>query len=562
MKQFLICSSLILMAIIGHAARPNVVFILSDNQSFWEFGCHGNKVVRTPHVDRLAKESVDFRHFYATPYCSPSRAEFLTGRYAMHYGIYNTIGGVSLLPESATTLAEVFRDNGYRTGIFGKWHLGDAFPMRPEDQGFQEAFWHGGGGVGQLPDFYGNTLFDTTFIENDKPVKTKGFCTDRIFDRAIRFIEDHQDEPFFCYVPTPVTHKPWHAPDEYKSPYEAMGMKSSDAAGYGQMTNLDENVGRLLQELDRMKLRENTVVIFATDQGMGREAPLKNMSLPQVRGGHRAYDWANHVAFMIRFPKRIKHVGYVQQGLTSAVDLFPTLAEWCELKHEAKIAFDGVSVARYLENPRLSWPANRNVITQCPRGRTPKKWTNAVVRRGPWRLTGPSELFNVENDWRQQVNVASRHPALVGELSATYEKWWSEFDSNRPAVARFRLGDSRRSEVRLNSMDWYKDGQAWNQGNIRRGRGKGTWAIDVVKAGLYRVELRRFPREADEAAKGVLAELSVAGIKQSQPIEESATHATFVVKLPEGQHDLEGAFKDEAGKQIGSFFAYVRLLRQ
>ena len=147
--------------------------------------------------------------------------------------------------------------------------------------------------MGQLPDYYGNTLFDTTFIENDRAVKTKGFCTDKIFDRAIRFIRDHKSKRFFCYVPTPVTHKPWAAPDKYKKPYEALGMKSGDAAGYGQMTNLDENVGRLLAALDELKLRENTVLIFATDQGMGREAPTKDMSLPQIRGGHRAYDWAN-----------------------------------------------------------------------------------------------------------------------------------------------------------------------------------------------------------------------------------------------------------------------------
>ncbi|MGB0581336.1 MAG: arylsulfatase, partial [Limisphaerales bacterium] len=402
------------------AQRTNVVFILSDNQSYWEFGCHGNKVVKTPNVDALAKQSVDFRHFYATPYCSPSRAEFLTGQYAMRFGIYNTIGGVSQLPSSAVTMAELFRENGYRTGMFGKWHLGDSFPMRPEDQGFDEAFWHGGGGVGQLPDYYGNTLFDTTFIENDQAVKTKGFCTDKIFDRAIRFITEQRDKSFFCYVPTPVTHKPWAAPDKYKQPYEAMGMKSGDAAGYGQMTNLDENVGRLLAALDNLKLRDNTILIFATDQGMGREAPTKDMALPQIRGGHRAYDWANHVAFMIRYPDRIKKTGYVQEGLTAAVDVLPTLVDWCEFPQSRELATDGISLRRYLENPQLKWPDRRTVVTQCPRGKTPKKWHNAVVRQGQWRLTGPEELFNVENDWRQAENVAAQRPELVRELGAVY----------------------------------------------------------------------------------------------------------------------------------------------
>ena len=540
------------------ADRPNVVFIRSDNQSYWEFGCHGNGVVRTPNVDRLAKESVDFRHFYATPYCSPSRAEFLTGRYAMRFGIYNTIGGVSQLPSSATTIAEIFRDNGYRTGMFGKWHLGESYPMRPEDQGFDEAFWHGGGGVGQLPDYFGNTLFDTTFIENDKPVHTKGFCTDKIFDRAIRFLDDHKDKPFFCYVPTPVTHKPWAAPDEYKKPYEELGMKSGEAAGYGQMTNLDMNVGRLLKALDDFKLRDNTILIFATDQGMGREAPAKDMSLPQIRGGHKAYDWANHVAFMIRYPARVKKTGYVQNHLAGAVDVLPTLATWCGLTHDLGDSLDGVSLAINLENPDLGWPDDRTMITQCPRGRTPKEWHNAVVRKGPWRLTGPEELFNVKDDWRQTANVASKHPGIVRELRAVYRNWWKDFTANRPAVPRALIGHPDRPEVRLTSMDWYQGGSPWQQRNIQRGRASGTWAVNVHRPGRYRVELRRYPREADKPAGAISASVSIAGLARSKEVEEGAKSAVFDLELPAGQHDFSGGFMDEAEKEIGAFFAYVR----
>ena len=540
--------------------RPNVVFILSDNQSYWEFGCHGNPVVKTPNVDRLAAESVDFKRFYATPYCSPSRAEFLTGRYAMRFGIYNTIGGVSQLPGSATTMAEIFRDNGYRTGMFGKWHLGESFPMRPEDQGFDEAFWHGGGGVGQLPDYYGNTLFDTTFIENDEPVPTKGFCTDKIFDRAIRFIRDHQDKSFFCYVPTPVTHKPWAAPDKYRQPYEAMGMKPGDAAGYGQMTNLDENVGRLLQALDKLQLRKQTILIFATDQGMGREAPAKDMSLPQIRGGHRAYDWANHVAFMVRYPDRIQKTGHVQDQLAGAVDLLPTLADWCAFRPSHELEFDGISLARYLEDPELAWPQTRNIITQCPRGRTPKKWVNAVVRRGHWRLTGPDELFNSGSDFRQTKNVAKDHPEIVKELNAAYEKWWREFDAQRPGIPRAVIGHPDRPEVRLTSMDWYQGGSPWTQGSIKRGRGRGTWAIEVKRAGRYRIELRRYPREAEQAAGAVAATASIAANTRDTRLAPNAPAAVFEMDLPAGRHDFTGGFKDAGGKEIGSFFAYLKYL--
>jgi arylsulfatase A-like enzyme len=549
---------LTISAVLASADRPNVVFILSDNQSYWEFGCHGNSVVKTPNVDRLAAESVDFKRFYATPYCSPSRAEFLTGRYAMRFGIYNTIGGVSQLPGSATTMAEVFRDNGYRTGMFGKWHLGESYPMRPEDQGFDEAFWHGGGGVGQLPDYYGNTLFDTTFIENDKPIPTKGFCTDKIFDRAIRFIKDHRKKPFFCYVPTPVTHKPWAAPDKYKKPYEDTGMKSGDAAGYGQMTNLDENVGRLLKALDNLKLRDNTILVFATDQGMGREAPAMDMSLPQIRGGHRAYDWANQVAFMIRYPDRITKTGYVQEQFAGAVDLLPTIADWCGFRQARELPLDGISLTKYLENPKLDWPDSRTMITQCPRGRTPKKWQNAVVRKGHWRLTGPDELFDSEQDFRQTKNIAKDHPKIVAELNAAYEKWWQEFDSNRPGIPRAVIGHPDRREVRLTSMDWYQGGSPWTQGNIKRGRGKGTWAIKVQRSGNYQVELRRYPREANLAAGAVSAQATIADATAQTDLGSDAKSAVFTMNLTAGEHDFTGGFKDAAGKDIGSFFAYVK----
>jgi arylsulfatase A-like enzyme len=565
MKSVLL-SLLVTLGCAGFAAKPkqskqpNVVFILSDNQSYWEFGCHGNTVVKTPNIDRLATESVDFRHFYATPYCSPSRAEFLTGRYAMRYGIYNTIGGVSQLPGSATTLAELFRARGYRTGMFGKWHLGESYPMRPEDQGFDEAFWHGGGGVGQLPDYYGNTLFDTTFIESDKPVPTKGFCTDRIFDRAIRFIGENRERRFLCYLPTPVTHKPWAAPEKYRKTYEALGMKAGDAAGYGQMTNLDENVGRLLAALDRMKLRQNTILIFATDQGMGREAPAPDMSLPQIRGGHRAYDWANQVAFMIRYPNRISKTGYVQPGLAGAVDLLPTLATWCGLQPAEGESPDGISLAKYLENPELTWPSDRDLVTQCPRGRIPKKWTNAVVRRGPWRLTSPEELFNAEKDPRQGQNIASDHPDLVRQLAGVYENWWQEFATQPPSIPRAVIGHRDRSEVRLTSMDWYRGGNPWTQSNIRRGRGKGTWAVEVSQAGRYRIELRRYPREADQPVGAVKASVQVGDQESHTTLNADAQSAVLTLRLAAGETDLSGDFQDSAGKPIGVFFAYIRRL--
>ena len=194
-----------LLAADAGAKSPNVLLILTDNQSFHELSCHGHPHVRTPRIDAFAKEGVDFVNFHAPPLCSPSRALMLTGRYAMRAGIHNTIGGVSILHKNEKTIADLLGAKGYRTAVFGKWHLGYAYPYRPEDRGFQEAFSHGGGGIGQLEDYFGNSHLDATYYHNGKFEKSQGFSSDVLFGQAIKFIEQDRDKPFFCFVSTPTT---------------------------------------------------------------------------------------------------------------------------------------------------------------------------------------------------------------------------------------------------------------------------------------------------------------------------------------------------------------------
>jgi arylsulfatase A-like enzyme len=196
------------------AKHPNVVFILSDNQSYYEMSCHGHADIKTPHIDRLADQSVEFTNFHAPPICSPSRAVILTGRYAIRSGVFTTIAGRSILHKDEKTLPQFLKPHGYHSAIFGKWYLGFSYPYRPPDRGFDEVFVHGGGGVGQMEDYFGNSLFDTTFIYNGKVSPSKGYCTDVLFDRAMDYVEAKQKEkqPFCCFVSTPVTHSPHHGP--------------------------------------------------------------------------------------------------------------------------------------------------------------------------------------------------------------------------------------------------------------------------------------------------------------------------------------------------------------
>ncbi len=247
--------------------RPNVLLILTDNQSYFELSCHGHEQLQTPHIDRLASESVDFVNFHAPPFCSPSRTALITGRYALRAGVHNTVGGVSILHKSERTIANYLGEAGYRTAIFGKWHLGATHPHHPNNRGFQEAFVHGGGGIGQLEDYYGNKHANATWDHNGEMVPSEGYSTDVLFSRAADFIKSSEREPFFCFVSTPATHTPYETEPRAAERIRKRGVEASsaDLKLYSMIENIDENVGALMGKLDEWGLSENTIVILATD---------------------------------------------------------------------------------------------------------------------------------------------------------------------------------------------------------------------------------------------------------------------------------------------------------
>ena len=200
---FLVCAMLAAPALGAEARRPNVVFVLTDDQGYGELGCHGNPIIQTPNLDKLHSQSVRLTNYHVDPTCSPTRSALMTGRYSSRVGVWHTVMGRSLLRRDEVTLADVFADNGYRTGIFGKWHLGDNYPYRPQDRGFQEVLTLGGGAISNTPDFWGNNYFDDMLRHNGKLEKCKGYCTDVFFNAALQFIETNRDRPFFAYIPTP-----------------------------------------------------------------------------------------------------------------------------------------------------------------------------------------------------------------------------------------------------------------------------------------------------------------------------------------------------------------------
>ncbi|MDX1740978.1 MAG: sulfatase-like hydrolase/transferase, partial [Rhodothermales bacterium] len=271
--------------------RPNIILIITDDQGYGDLGFHGNPDINTPTLDQLASESTRFTHFYVSPVCAPTRASLLTGRYSLRTGIYDTYNGGAMMATEETTVAELLRDAGYATGIFGKWHLGDNYPFRPQDQGFTESLVHPAGGMGQVGDVYNyfeydRAYFDPTLLKNGEPVQTSGYCSDVFTDAALAFIDDHRDQPFLAYVSYNAPHTPLQVPDDAYEPYAELtfdpirypkdgrplaDMSERDAESarrvYAMVSNIDENVGRIRERVRTLGLADHTVVIFLTDNG-------------------------------------------------------------------------------------------------------------------------------------------------------------------------------------------------------------------------------------------------------------------------------------------------------
>lgn len=276
--------------------RPNIVMILTDDQGYGDIGCHGNDILKTPNIDTLARDGVEFTNFCVYPVCSPTRAGLMTGRYCYRTGVTDTWLGRSMMYPDEFTIAEALKTAGYKNGIFGKWHLGDNYPMRAIDQGFDESVICRGGGLSQPSGPPNNGYFDPILELNGVPFKSKGYCTDIFTDATIDYITRHKDKPFFTYVAYNAPHVPLEIDEKYVAPYKSVGLDDVTAATYGMIANIDYNVGRIMQTLHDLKLEENTILIFFTDNGP--QYPRYNSGLRDVKGS--VYEGGIHVPFFIR----------------------------------------------------------------------------------------------------------------------------------------------------------------------------------------------------------------------------------------------------------------------
>lgn len=460
-----ILTSILLFVSGLQAAKPNVVLIITDDQGYGDVGVHGNEMIQTPSLDALYKQSVHLTDFHVDPTCSPTRSALMSGRYSTRTGVWHTIMGRSLMSTHEWTVAEVFQANGYQTGMFGKWHLGDNYPLRPLDQGFSFAFNHGGGGVGQGPDYWGNDYFDDTYWRNAKPEATEGYCTDVWFDNAIDYIREHKDEPFFVYLSTNAPHGPYLVDEKYSKPYEEKGVAQPMAKFYGMITNIDENVGRLDKELHDLGLANNTILIFMTDNGSaaGWRAP-KNAKWPGFNSGMRGgkgseYDGGHRVPFFIRWPDGKLEGGRDVNQLSAHIDVLPTLTDLCDIKDKASKSRDGVSLTRALagNNKVLQ---DRTILVHSQRVEYPQKLRKCSVMTSQWRLVNGKELFDIKADPGQQQDVSEEHPEVVKQLQQEYENWWTSLSTVFDDFVRIGLGSHDEPESLLHSHDWHTTGNS------------------------------------------------------------------------------------------------------
>ncbi len=509
------------------ARRPNIVLILTDDQGYGDMGCHGNPDIQTPNLDRLHAQSIRFTRFHASPVCSPTRSSLMTGRYNYRTGVVDTYQGRSMMCPEEVTLAEAIAAQGYRTGIFGKWHLGDNYPMRAMDQGFQESLVHKGGGICQPSEPRNNSYFDPLLKHNGEDFHGKGYCTDIFTHAALEYIEKNAANPFFVYLAFNAPHEPLIVEDRYSAPFLAKGLPEKTAKFYGMIANIDENVGYVLDTLERLKLSENTIVIFMTDNGSAipQGSTRFNAGMRGKKG--MVYEGGIRVPCFIRWPERFAKPCDIDR-IAAHIDLFPTLLAACGAPVPDGVSLDGKNLLPLMENPVCDWP-ERTLFFQWHRGDEPKPYTNCAVLTQQHKLVDGKELYDLVNDPGEEKDIAVEHPEVVAMLRERYDAWFNDVSATRGfAPPRIHLGTSHENPVVLTRQDW-RGAESWHDGNT------GYWEVMVATAGAYEMEAE-FP--ASEKNRESCFRLNGIEIKGSLP-GNSGVWKFSIENLPVGNGRLE-----------------------
>lgn len=489
---------------------PNIILIITDDQGYGDLGATGNHHLKTPVLDAFAKESARFNNFQVSPVCAPTRSSLMTGRYSLRTGVRDTYNGGAMMSTNEVTLAEVLKQADYKTGLFGKWHLGDNYPSRPIDQGFEESVMHLSGGMGQVGDFTtwfqkDSSYFDPILWHNGKQQAYEGYCSDIFTNKAIDFIAQNKNAPFFCYLSFNAPHTPLQVPQHYYDiykdidpsigfddgrPFVTMTEKDKEAARkvYAMVSNIDDNIGRLLEKLEELKIEDNTIVIFMTDNG-----PQQVRYVGGMRGKKGSvYRGGTRVPFYMRFPKKSKRNIDIET-LTAHIDVLPTLAEICDISLSENLKIDGKSLMPLLNGKEKDWK-ERSLFSYWTR-RYPERFNNIALQQGDFKLVGHTnynakieafELFNISNDPYEQNNIVNEKTSIAQNLMLELERNYEELitSENLKDPPRIHIGSKHENPIILNRNDAGGDRGIWDQEEVY-----GKWSVNVSQ-GTYNIKFK------------------------------------------------------------------------
>lgn len=569
---------------------PNIILVMTDDQGYGDFGHTGNPIVKTPNIDAFSEESINLTNYHVGTTCTPTRAGLLTGRNCNRNGAWHTVMGASTLNRDEVTIANVFQENGYRTGLFGKWHLGDNHPAKPNDRGFEECYYHGGGGVGQTPDYWLNDYFDDTYFRNGKPEKAEGYCTDIFFGEAMQFIEKHKAEPFLCYLSLNAPHSPYNVPEVYYNMYkDETDIMESQKRFYGMITNIDDNFAKLKVKLEELGIADNTILIFTTDNGSsnGYKINKETMKMSGYNAGMQGtkasqYDGGHRVPLIVRWKNGQLEGGKKLNDLVAHVDLLPTLASLAGIDFISKKEMDGTDVSSYLLKGEK--PAKRMLVTDTQRVPWPIKGKQSCVMQDTWRLVNGDELYDVSTDPGQINNLAQQYPERVDEMNAFYDTWWSSVikESKHSIID---LGVDKVDVMTCMDIHSTKQLPNWNQEMIRKGSplAPAKFAVNFVKSGRYRVSLARWPIESGAALGSSISDerpatshtnarivgqamsfktafVTVGDKTYTTDVDNDALSASVELDVAAGNNDLTAWFEMFDGVLTNAFYVYVEFL--
>ena len=592
----------LLIAFVALAKQPNVIVVMTDDQGYGELSAHGNPVLQTPHLDRLHAQGIRLHDFHVAPMCTPSRGQFLTGMDAARNGAINVSSGRTLLRRGLTTIASVFRKGGYKTGLFGKWHLGDTFPYRPQDRGFQEVVWFPSSHINSTPDFWNNDYFNDNYRTQHGLRKFKGYCTDVFFSAGINWMKEcvKREERFFCFLPMNAPHWPHFVSNQYR---EAMKREFAAAERAGRVKvsppgkrdalisylamikNIDDNFGRLEAFLEESRIVDDTIVVFLTDNGstFGPDyfpAGMRGRKTQLWEGGHRVPCFIRWKNGKLGEPRDIG-------GLTHVQDLLPTLASLCELPTPPDL--DGIDLAPVFRGKAEVADERMLVInySRMPIGfEYPSPDSPSVMRREGagvlwkrWRLLEDKFLYDLASDPMQRKNVIEEHPEIAATMRARLDEWWGSVRDQANEPQPVVIGHPNENPVMLTACEWL-DVFIDQQQQVRRADLKnGWWEIDVAEEGHYDLELRRWPRESNlpiragtpalrttdgSFLEGKELPIGRARIRfgtrngQTKPVDDNTKAVTFTVWLPKGRTRLHTWFDDDQRQAVvGAYYVYV-----